>query len=104
MKVKDVSVDMNKAVPLGLIINELITNALKHAFPDNKKGTLLVSLQRKGKNFELIVQDNGVGSEEEINLEKPKSLGLQLVNALTAQLQGEIKVETEDGTKFTLIY
>jgi PAS domain S-box-containing protein len=104
-QVDSVSVNMNTAIPLGLIINELISNALKHAFPQNRKGKLKISFSRNadGKH-KLIVEDNGVGIKQDIDLNEAETLGMQLVNALTSQLQGSLKIINENGTKVRLTF
>jgi PAS domain S-box-containing protein len=104
MDIKNIKVNMNKAVPLGLIINELISNALKHAFPNERKGKLTVSIKKKKDKFELIVADDGIGCEKDLNLKTPDSLGLQLVLALTEQLRGKLEFVSDNGAKFTVTF
>ena len=104
MDIIDVNVNMNKAVPLGLIINELISNSLKHAFPEGRKGVLTVSIKMQGDKFEMIVADDGIGSKKDLNVENPVTLGLELINALSAQLHGEMKYVSDKGTKFILTF
>ena len=104
LDIKDVNVDMNKAVPLGLIINELISNSLKHAFPDGRKGVLTVSMKMQDDKFELIIADDGVGSDKDLNLENPDTLGMELISALSTQLYGEMKFIPGKGTKFILSF
>ena len=102
--IEEINVDMNTAIPLGLIINELISNALKHAFPENRQGTLkIVFRKNESGQHVLIVEDTGVGFNY-IDMQNPQTLGLQLVNALSAQLHGVLEVENKKGTKFTLTY
>ncbi|HHE65371.1 MAG TPA: response regulator, partial [Bacteroidetes bacterium] len=98
--IKNIAVNMNKAVPLGLIINELISNALKHAFPNERKGKLSISIKKKKDKFELIVADDGVGCKKDLEFEKADTLGLQLVHALTQQLKGELQFNSGNGTRF----
>jgi len=104
MNIKNVTVNMNKAVPLGLIINELISNALKHAFPNERKGKLTVSIKKKKDKFELIVADDGIGYAKDLNLKTPDSLGMQLVLALTEQLRGTIDFKRAGGTKVIITF
>ncbi len=109
--------DMDIAVPLGLIVNELVSNSLKHAFPDGKSGEIRISLSRndehghlieemgsevKSTEFKLAVSDNGKGIPETVNFESPKTLGLQLVSILVNQLEGEIELKQENGTEFSM--
>ncbi len=129
---------MDTAVPLGIIVNELVSNSLKHAFSGRKTGTIKIKLfseeagdepyagnepkskekltkeelkkeklakvksARKGAAYTLIVSDNGTGIPEEIDFENPKTLGLQLVNILVDQLDGEIKLDKSHGTEFII--
>ena len=102
--IKNIAVNMNKAVPLGLIINELISNALKHAFPNERKGKLSISIKKKKDKFELIVADDGVGCKKDLEFEKADTLGLQLVHALTQQLKGELQFNSGNGTRFILTF
>lgn len=98
---KNIYFDVEASVPLGLIINELVTNALKHAFPKNVQGKIGIEIsQEKEGVFELIVSDNGVGI---FNAPKSKkSLGLELVNLLVAQLKGTIIQVAEVGTSYKI--
>ncbi|HVN97165.1 MAG TPA: PAS domain S-box protein [Syntrophorhabdaceae bacterium] len=101
-QVTDISFDINTAIPLGLIVNELISNALKHAFPDGKKGEITVSLNREGDKCVLAVSDDGVGFPPHIDFRKTDSLGMQLVIELTEQLGGVIELNRDHGTAFAI--
>jgi two-component sensor histidine kinase len=94
LNMPELELDVDTAVPLGLIVNELITNSLKYAFPDGREGTIMVSLKKSGSNLELLVADNGVGKG---NVVTGTSFGSQLVKLLTAQLRGKITQETSNG-------
>lgn len=101
--VEDVSLGIDSAIPCGLIINELVTNSLKHAFPDGRKGKIIVVLRKIDNEFELIVSDNGVGIPENADFRKTDSLGLHLVSILAEeQLQGEINLDRSKGTEFKI--
>ena len=90
-----------QAIPCGLIINELVTNALKHAFPGGRKGEITVSLQASGDGrFILSVSDNGVGFPAGLDFHKTDTLGMQLVTMLVDQLDGTISIERKPGTRF----
>jgi PAS domain S-box-containing protein len=103
--VDNIMLNINTAIPCGLIINELITNTLKHAFPNKESGKLELSIKKiKSGKFILKVQDDGIGISEGLDLEKHESLGLQLISALTKQLDGAGKFTTAKGTCFTLIF
>ena len=88
-------------MPCGLIINELVSNSLKHAFPKGKKGEIKVAMQPLGENeVELVVSDNGIGMAESLDFGNPESLGLQLVRMLAEdQLGGQIELDRTEGTK-----
>jgi len=102
--VNNISLEINSAIPCGLIINELVTNSLKYAFPDDRKGKIEISLRSTNENMiELVVCDNGVGIPDEIDFRKTKSLGLQLVTMLGEnQLRGEINLDRNKGTEFKI--
>ena len=103
--IKDVLLDINTAIPCGLIINELVSNSLKHAFPDGRKGKIKIAISSLNNNeMELIVSDNGIGIPEEMDIRSTKSLGLHLITILAEdQLKGEIKLDKTMGTKFRMI-
>ncbi|HLP40180.1 MAG TPA: PAS domain S-box protein, partial [Fibrobacteria bacterium] len=93
--------DLEKAVPLGLLINELVTNAVKHAFPGNRLGRVEVSLFMEGEGrCHLSVKDDGVGLPEDLERRKASSLGLHIVETLAAQLGGEFGFRSNGGTEF----
>ncbi|MCE5214424.1 MAG: response regulator [Methanobacterium sp.] len=104
LKVEDVKIDINTVVPLGLIVNELVTNCMKYAFPDNRSGKISIKLYRKDYDIILKISDDGIGLPENIDIENTNSLGLQLVNSLTMQIDGRIELERSPGTTFTLIF
>lgn len=94
--------DINTAVPLGLIVNELISNSLKHAFPDNGQGEIMVKFNKVGDEFHFMVADTGVGLPRDLDIEHTRSLGMRLVNALVGQMNGTIELERENGTCFLI--
>ncbi len=99
---KDIFLDINKAIPCGLIINELFTNALTYAFP-HQKGSIFISLNFTSNNqIELIVKDDGIGLPADIDLDHADSLGLKLVSILVNQLEGQIKIIRDNGTLFKI--
>jgi len=101
-EIKDFQMDVKTVFNLGIIINELITNAMKYAFPENKDGKLFLSIENKGKHVLIIIRDNGIGLPDTINFDSPKSFGLSLVKMLIEQLQGTIKIKKGNGTEFLL--
>ncbi len=105
LNIENVRLDVETSIPLGLILNELLTNALKHAFPDERKGEILVELESEGDGkFKLIVSDNGIGFPEDLDYKNTPSLGMQLVNSLTDQIEGELHLHRNNGTSFTVIF
>ncbi len=100
--IKNVFLDINTAVPCGLIINELVSNALRHAFVDGKKGEIRIRMQPLNeKEVELSVSDNGIGLPENLDFRKTNSLGLHLVTLLAEnQLHGKVRYERNGGTHF----
>ncbi|MCZ7401795.1 MAG: PAS domain S-box protein [Candidatus Methanoperedens sp.] len=102
--IETVSLGIDSAMPCGLIINELVSNSLKHAFPDGANGEINIAFLQKDENmFELIVSDNGIGIREDLDLQKIESMGLFLVKMLVEdQLEGEISLDRSKGTKFTI--
>jgi PAS domain S-box-containing protein len=92
--------NIDTAIPCGLIINELVTNSLKHGFPHGRNGEIDIGLKQEGKNFYLQVKDNGVGLPENLDFKKSRTLGLQLVISLVKQIDGEIKLSKEKETCF----
>jgi two-component system, sensor histidine kinase PdtaS len=97
-----VSLGMNKVIPCGLILNELLTNAMKHAFPEDRGGTIRVTLKHNGPNrVRLTVSDNGVGMRA-CGTEVTASVGLQLVSTLSEQLDGQVQILGLDGTSVTV--
>jgi two-component sensor histidine kinase len=102
INVENIFLDINTAIPLGLIVNELITNSLKHAFPNGRKGEINVEFHEKGENCEFIVKDNGIGFPKDIDYKKTDSLGLQIVTNLTNQIDGKIELNMKNGTEFKI--
>jgi len=104
--VKDVLFNIETAIPLGLIINELISNALKHAFPGGRKGNIAVELtqDKKAEEYTLTVTDDGIGFPEAIDWQNPETFGLQLVEMLTDQLSGTVELDRSKGTSFRIIF
>jgi two-component sensor histidine kinase len=99
---KDIFLDINTAIPCSLIVNELVSNSLKHGFPNGKKGEIKIIMHLINKNeVELVVSDNGVGLPEKVDFRNTKSLGLHLVTILAEdQLRGDIKLDRTKGTSF----
>jgi PAS domain S-box-containing protein len=102
--IADVSLEMDQAIPAGLIISELVANAFKHAFPSGSHGEILVEFQAADDcHLVLRVSDNGVGLPAEKRPQNPETLGLLLVNNLCRQLDGRISVTSEQGSVFEIV-
>ena len=105
MNIQNVPLDVDSSIPCGLILNELVSNAIKYAFPGEGKGEILVEfLSEQDNNFKLIVKDNGIGLPKDIQLENSKSLGLRLIKNLVDQLEGKMEIETDEGTTFRISF
>ena len=105
IQTKEFFLDINHAIPCGLILNELVTNALKHAFPKERKGKItLISRKEKGDRCRLSVSDNGVRLPAGINMRNPATLGLQLVSLLIKQIDGKLRIRREKGTTFSITF
>ncbi len=99
VNVEEVSLGIDQAIPCGLIINELVSNSLKHAFAD-RGGELRIDLRQREQAITLEISDDGVGLPGDVNVQDSKSLGLKLVNILVGQLKGTMQVHRESGTQF----
>ncbi len=99
-----IGLDMDTAMPCGLLVNEIVSNSYKYAFPNQEKGTIQIDFKKIDNKIILLIQDNGVGFPEEYDLERGESLGMQLIQALTSQLDGELVVSRENGTSFKISF
>ncbi|MGZ4959182.1 MAG: sensor histidine kinase [Methylomonas sp.] len=102
MNIDKVFLGVDTAIPCGLIINELLSNALKHAFPGDRRGEIGITFTRDQGEYVLTIADNGVGLPDELDFKKSSSLGLQLVDTLTNQLMGKMSLDRTNGSAFTL--
>ena len=99
------TLNVETATPCGLIVNELILNALEHAFPAHQPGNLFLTLkQTTTGTIMLQIQDDGQGLPADFNFRKTQSLGWQLICLLTEQLEGDIQVNSQNGTQVTLTF
>lgn len=96
---ENIFLDINKAVPCFLLINEVITNSIKHAFPDGRSGKITIDFH-EDRGYIISIKDDGIGLPKNLNLKKTETLGMQLINALTSQLDGELEVKSNGGTEF----
>jgi PAS domain S-box-containing protein len=100
--------DMDTAIPLGIIVNEIVSNSLKHAFKGRDKGEIRIKLSReenedcKSTCFVLNISDDGIGIPEDLEIEDLDSLGMQLITILVDQLDGELELKRNNGTEFTI--
>ena len=103
IKTDEAKLSIDMAIPCGLIINELVTNSLKYAFPNGKAGKVEIELKNIHNNhYELVVKDNGVGFPRHVDFKNTTSLGLQLVNTLVGQIDGDIEMENHSGTVYKI--
>jgi PAS domain S-box-containing protein len=109
--INDISLGVDTAIPCGLVINELVSNSLKHAFPEGREGVIEISIKKSkdsdadDHDFKLTVKDNGAGIPENIDIRETRSLGLQLVTILAEhQLRGKIEIGRSDGTEFNIFF
>ena len=93
---------INAAIPSGLMLNELISNSIKHAFPGRTSGEIRVAMQQKGGSLRIEYSDNGIGFAEAVDITKAKTLGLRLVNLLVKQLDGSIRLCRDSGARFII--
>lgn len=99
-----VGLDMDTAMPCGLLVNEIVSNSYKYAFPGNMKGFINISLSRVPGKVGLKIHDSGIGLPTDFQLETSESLGMQLIQALTSQLDGELVISKDNGTTFEIIF
>jgi PAS domain S-box-containing protein len=102
MELDDLTFDVDTAIPCGLILNELLSNALKYAFPDGRSGDIHIMLRGEADHVTLSVRDTGIGFPAGVDFQNTESLGLQLVRMLTEQLGGTLTLMGEIGTMFTV--
>jgi two-component sensor histidine kinase len=106
LNLEKINLNLDNSIPTGLIVNELITNAIKHAFPSAAKGFISVNLKSKNNTVYLEVKDNGIGFDSNIDFRNTNSLGLQLVSTLIDQIEGDIefKSEKDKGTEVLITF
>ena len=104
INIDDVSLDIDTTIRLGLIINELVSNSLKYAFPDDRKGEIQIDSHSDDGKFTLKVSDNGIGFPKDLDFQKTETLGLQLVGTLVRQLDGTIELDRITTTEFKIIF
>lgn len=104
LRVNEVKLVIDTAISCGLIINELVSNSLKHAFPNSRKGEIHISLDSEDKKVILMVSDDGTGLPDNLNIRKTDTLGLQLIRNLVKQLDGKLEFHSNNGAKFKISF
>jgi PAS domain S-box-containing protein len=104
INIDNVFFDISTAIPCGLMINELISNTLKYAFPGGRKGEIIISLSEQSGRYVFVFSDNGVGLPGDIMFPNAESLGLQLIGSLASQLDGALEIDRAAGTRFTITF
>ncbi|HOO71494.1 MAG TPA: histidine kinase dimerization/phosphoacceptor domain -containing protein [Spirochaetota bacterium] len=101
-----ISLNINKAIPCALIINEIISNSLIHAFTGDEQGLITIKITADSNNerFNLEMQDNGTGLAETINIDEPTTMGLEMIRVLVRQLNGVISLRIENGTRYVITF
>ena len=92
------------AIPCGIIVNELLANSLKHAFPGERAGAIKVEFREADGLYTLVFRDNGIGFPNGLDISEPSSLGLTIVNALTGQLRGKMALDSADGCEIKITF
>ncbi|RQV99018.1 hypothetical protein EH221_01005 [bacterium] len=105
LNIADIALALDAAIPCGLIINEMLTNSLKYAFPDHRKGKINISMRLKHDNFyELIFQDDGIGLSGHTEVKDTESFGMKLISMLVQQIKGQMELSGEEGTRHTITF
>ena len=100
--VEEVLLGVDTAIPCGVIVNELVANALKHAFPGGRTGEIIVTFNEVDGQYMMVFRDDGVGFREDLDINHTSSLGLTIVNALTGQLRGNIELVRNGGSEIRI--
>ncbi len=104
LNISSIFLDIDKAVPCSLLINEMLSNSLKHAFPNNQKGIITIDMYADEESYHLKFTDNGIGLPDDQYLEKMNSLGFQLIKGLAGQLGGTLEIIRDQGTIYLLTF
>jgi two-component sensor histidine kinase len=97
-----ITLDVDRAIHVGLMVNELVTNAFKHAFPPGGSGEVAVRLHRLDDTVEVQVRDTGKGLPEKLDIEHARTLGLRIVHILAQRLRASVQIENDNGATFTI--
>ena len=98
----DILIDVSQAIPVGIILNETVTNALKYAFPGDRIGRIIVIVKQIGQDIEMQIKDNGIGLPDGFSLARTNSLGITLIKGLTSQLKGTYDIDHSAGVTITI--
>lgn len=104
IQVEEFQLDIIRAIPVGLIINEVVTNSIKYAFPDGKEGIISISLKEQEQEIMLNIQDNGIGLGQDFDLKANNSFGMTLIDGLVKQLDGNLFITNKNGLDVTVIF
>ncbi|MGA9029512.1 MAG: ATP-binding protein, partial [Methanoregula sp.] len=95
---------IDKAVPCSLMVNEMLSNSLKHAFPGGRKGMITIDFKKSADKYILTYSDDGIGIPDSVTFDRTESLGMQLIKGLTKQINGSIELDRTAGTKYTVTF
>jgi len=101
---KDIVLHIDKAIPCSLIINEMLSNSFKYAFPNDRTGVVQIDVKLEGDTIHLLYSDNGVGLPASVTLDHTESLGMRLIAGLTQQLKGTVEIQRGEGTTFVIAF
>jgi two-component sensor histidine kinase len=105
LQIDAVRLDVDQAVPIGLIINEAVTNSIKYAFPDRHDGVIDISLQDVGdEGIRLEIADDGIGLREDFDIKRVRSMGMELIDSLNLQLEGRMTISNKGGTAICIVF
>jgi two-component sensor histidine kinase len=105
LHIDQVRLDVAQAVPIGLIINEAVTNSIKYAFPTRNDGAIDISLQYLGDDgVRLEIADDGIGLREDFDIKKVRSMGMELIDSLNLQLEGKMSIRSRGGTTISIVF
>lgn len=102
LEIEDLMLDIDTAIPLGLIVNELLSNSMKHAFPGDQKGKIKLEFKSDNGGCLMVVGDDGIGLPPNLDIKHTETLGLQLVNSLIGQIDAEMEINNQNGTEFKI--
>jgi two-component sensor histidine kinase len=99
-----VFLEIDMMIPIGLILNEILSNSYKYAFKEKNKGVIRIELKQLKKQLILIVEDDGIGLEKNFDIKKQGSLGMQLIHMLSEQIEADMKVSSKKGTRYDIVF